>query len=55
MSVVLPIATAYLVYVVLCALFTYILIAYELRVDERAATVDLDQELRELVGMSSAS
>lgn len=49
---VLPIATAYLVYVVLGALFAYVLIAYALRVEERAAMNDLQRELQELVRTS---
>lgn len=55
MSAVLPIATAYLVYVVLGALFAYVLVAHALRTGERAAMVDLDRELRELVRTSRAT
>ncbi len=46
------IATAYLVYVVLGALITSVLLARALRLDEQAATVDLDLELRELVAQA---
>lgn len=49
MSIVLPVATAYLVYVVLGAVLVYVLVVHAIRVDERAAMVDLDRELRELV------
>lgn len=55
MSVVLPIATASLVYVVLGAVLIYALVTHALRAAERAAMADLDRELRELVSLSRAT
>jgi len=52
MSAVLPIAFTYLVYVVLGAVVSYVLIARATRVAEQAA-IDLDCELRELVAQAA--
>lgn len=47
MRLLLPIVTAYLVYVVLGAVFVYVVLSRALRVDERAAMVDLDREIQD--------
>lgn len=43
---------AYLMYIILGAAVTYVLVVRALRADEQAATVDLDRELRELVAQA---
>ena len=53
MSAVLPIAITNLVYVILGALVSYVLIARAMRVAEKAAMADLDCELRELVAQAA--
>ncbi len=54
-NIVVPLAVTYLTYVVLAAVFVYALFSHALQVDERAATVDLDRELQELVSRLGAA